>query len=211
MRNVPFLLFVYAGGLFDVDESFHPARGELRAAQWRGHSTHWLVACAGTTGTTGDFDHPGGGRHRLTHCAAEPDERQPGDLRGRRSDQDRRRDARRRPDQQPAAGVRGFRRQPVERRDRRRHRQSAQSRLATHAGAGQQPPPDARRSDAERRGLARSQPDSGCADRASRSADRRRICRVRRRRRLRRRQLHHERQVRRCAPRQPIQLLPARQ
>ena len=90
-------------------------------------------------------------------------------------------------------------------------RQSAQPRLATHAGAGQQPPPDARRSDAERGGLARPEPDSGGADRARRSADGRRVGRVRRRRRRRRRQLHHERQVRRRAGRCAVQHVPAQQ
>ena len=49
------------------------------------------------------------------------------------------------------------------------------------------------------------------ADRARRSADGRRLGRVRRRRRRRRRQLHHERQLRRRAGRCAVQLLPARQ
>ena len=188
---------------------FHSARSPLRAVQWCGRSTRRRAAGAGNSSRR--LDHPGSGRDRLAHSAAESDERQPGDGRRLRPDQDRRRDARRRPDQQPAAGVRRLRRQPVERRDRRGDRESAQPRLAAHAGAGQQPPPDARRSDAERRGLARSQPDSGGADRARRSADGRRICRVRRRRRRRRRQLHHERQVRRRAGRCPVQHVPAQQ
>ena len=198
----------FAGGLLDDYESIYPARSTLRAVQRRGGRARRRTA---GSGAAGGIDHSRSGRDRLAHSATQPHERQPGDGRRLRPGQDRRRHARRRPDQQPAAGVRRLRRQSLERRDRRGDRQSAQSRLAAHAGAGQQPPPDARRSDAERRGLARPEPDSRGADRARRSADRRRIGRVRRRRRRRRRQLHHERQVRRRARRRAVQPVSAQQ
>ncbi len=97
----------------------------------------------------------------------------------------------------------------VERRHGYRDGQPARPGLAPHAGAGRRPTHAVRRRD--QRSARRPEPDPGRDGRARRSADRRRIRRVRIGRDRRRRQLHHEEGLRGRAVRCHVRPLPAQQ
>ena len=183
--------------------NYYSARGPLRVADER-------CGCCRRARVRSRSNHPGSGRYRFAHCAAESRDHQPGHAGdgGRRGHA--RRDQDRRPREPAAAGFRRTECDGVQRRNRHRDGQPARPRLGAHSRADRRPPHAGRRCDL--RILCRGpEPDPDRDGRARRSADRRRIRRVRFGRYRRRRELHHEEGLRRRADRWPVQPLSAQQ